>query len=142
MAAAPLELPPWVFLARNPALLVYTLLRYIYFHRFITGLTEKRRQQADSNAKNAPVISSSQSNHQISPAAVDASRVRSSQSVPEMRLAAPPAQPFPNTPATAKILAKSADNVDNKLIGNYYPHIIWLFCYGNEQVALRRCYPM
>lgn len=51
---------------------------------------------------------------------MDASRVRSSQSVPEMRLAAPPAQPFPNTPATAKILAKSAENVENKLAGNYF----------------------
>lgn len=94
--------------------------KLISFYRFITSLTEKRREQADNNSKNAPVISSSQSIQQISPAPVDASRVRSSQSVPEMRLAAPPAQPFPNTPATAKILAKSAENVESKLAGNYF----------------------
>lgn len=45
-----------------------------------------------------------------------------------MRLAAPPAQPFPNTPATAKILAKSAENVESKLPGNYFTDRLYNWC--------------
>ncbi|XP_054273039.1 rab-like protein 6 [Macrosteles quadrilineatus] len=86
------------------------------YDKFIENLTSKRRQQADLNSKNAPVISSSQSAQQISPAMSDRPQpVRPSPSVPEMRLAAPPPQPFPNTPVTAKILGRPSEPVDDKV---------------------------
>ncbi|XP_046670212.1 rab-like protein 6 [Homalodisca vitripennis] len=83
------------------------------YDKFIDNLTNKRRQQADVNAKNAPVISSSQSSHQMSPitASLDPTKIRS-QSVPEVRLTAPPAQPFPTN---TKIFSKPVEIVQEKI---------------------------
>lgn len=107
---------------------------HTFCNRFIENLSNKRREQADINGKNAPVISSSQSSHVISGSVGDLSKTRS-HSVPEMRLAAPPAQPFPhspatrlaappaqpfpNTPATAKLFAKPNDVTDEKAPGTF-----------------------
>lgn len=77
------------------------------------NLTNKRRQQAEVNA---PALNSSQSSQQISSSGLDAAKSRS-QSVPEMRLAAPPAQPFPNQPPAAKIFSKPSEPVVDKLTG-------------------------
>lgn len=118
------------------------------YDKFLENLSSRRRQIAEVNAVNAPMISSSQSTQQLGtvrqpgtlaavlpshPAAADFAKSRSL-SVPEVRLAAPPAQPFkpsgmetklPNIPdATngggfiSKIFGKSKDGVEEKSSGN------------------------
>lgn len=118
------------------------------YDKFLENLTSRRRQMAEVNAVSAPIISSSQSTLQLGtvrqpgtsaalvslhPAASEFAKSRSL-SVPEVRLAAPPAQPFkpattdtksPDIPdATngggfmSKIFGKSKDGAEEKISGN------------------------
>uniref|UniRef100_A0A1B6CF37 Rab-like protein 6 n=1 Tax=Clastoptera arizonana TaxID=38151 RepID=A0A1B6CF37_9HEMI len=117
------------------------------YEKFLEQLSLKRRQAAEVNAINAPTLSNSQSIQHLTPSSVrpplntELSKSRSL-SVPEVRLAAPPAQPFPqraapparqigdgtampsdkanaNNGLISKIFGKPKDGIEEKSFGSH-----------------------